>query len=384
MAESFEVDYFEVESYDDPYVRTPLEWCRAGLHWEDLGLLTWLRSHRPGFRFTESFIINASPAGRDKVRVILRRLEQAGYLKRSKIRDAEGKFRGAKLALRATADPVVAALRAAERTEPSTEKPSVDTDQRKHPDSGAARAPSTENSSMDTQQGKQGVSAGSNPRTDFPTPVNPHQRKNIYKEPPPPTPSTEPKSASNDAVALPEEAEEGATDHRSVAAGLVGALPGALTAGQRHRLAEAAVARLAAGWTAGALRAELTADLDGVRSLAAVYGHRLARLPDTPPPDQAGAATIERPIGGEVHQFEPDPADPDACRRCPRPKTNRIHTTGPNQISRTETVRPAPGLGSAGLEGAQGRSGRRGSGPVPAGDAVAAVLTAAGVGHDAA
>ncbi|WP_199043191.1 hypothetical protein [Glycomyces salinus] len=338
---SFEVDLFEVEPYDDPYVRTPLEWCRAGLHWEDLGMLTWLRSHQPGFQFNEAFIVKASPAGRDKVRAILTRLEKAGFLKRTKVRDTGGRIRGAKLTLRATADPVVAAMRAAQQPSdaPRTENPAEGTDQQEH----AGQVLGPEKPSEASDQGKHGISAGGSLRTGSPAPVNPQQRKNTIKEPPPPTPSPKPQEAPIDAEARPEEAGEETTDHHSAAAALVAALPGSLTAGQRHRLTKDAAARLASGWAAEALTAELTADLDGVRSLAAVYRHRLAQLPDTPPRAQTGVTTVERPMGGEIHEFDPDPADPDCCRRCPRPKTNRIHTSDPDQISRTKAVQPAPG-----------------------------------------
>ncbi|THV40564.1 hypothetical protein [Glycomyces buryatensis] len=382
MASSFEVDFFEVEPYDDPYVRTPLEWCRASLHWEDLGLLTWLRSHQPGFQFTESFIVNASPAGRDKVRVILRRLEKAGYLKRSKIRDAEGKIRGAKLALRATADPVVAALRAAKRAEPSTENPSLGVEQREHLGFEAPQALPTENPSEVADQGKQGVSAGRVLKTALPTLANPQQRKNIYKEPPPPTPSG-PSAASIAAVARPEEAE-GNDEIRKAAVALVATLPGNLTGGQRHRLTAAVAARLNTGWSAESLTTELTTDLAEVRSHAGLYKHRLAELPADPPTEVSAPQPDLPPLGDDAHDFDPDPADPDTCLRCPRPRENRIHQAAPRAVSAPNTPIRQHGSGYRDPGATQARSGRRTTaGPVEAGRLLHGLLPA-GARSDAA
>lgn len=63
------------------YARLPNEWARdARLHWADRGLLLWLWSHRPGYQFTEQDLVEASPAGRDAVRAIVRRLARFGYV----------------------------------------------------------------------------------------------------------------------------------------------------------------------------------------------------------------------------------------------------------------------------------------------------------------
>jgi hypothetical protein len=50
-------------------------------------------SHAEHFHVDEQTIINAGPAGREAVRSMLRRLEAAGYLVRSRIRDAAGRLR---------------------------------------------------------------------------------------------------------------------------------------------------------------------------------------------------------------------------------------------------------------------------------------------------
>lgn len=51
---------------------------------------------------------------------------------------------------------------------------------------------------------------------------------------------------------------------------------------QRDHLAALAAAAMAAGWTPEALRRELTTELDGVRSLYAVWRSRLQELPAPP------------------------------------------------------------------------------------------------------
>lgn len=144
--------------------------------------------------------------------------------------------------------------------------------------------------------------------------------------------------------ARPEEAED-SNEFRDAAASLVAALPGALTPGQRHRLAAAVADRLASGWTAAALTAELTVDLAGVRSFDALYRHRLATLPAEAP---AGPPAVQRdlpPLLGPAHAFEPDPADPDSCLRCPRPRENRIHQAASDGRCGPETPPPPPRYG---------------------------------------
>ncbi|MFC7535686.1 hypothetical protein [Actinoplanes sp. GCM10030250] len=74
------------------------------------------------------------------------------------------------------------------------------------------------------------------------------------------------------------------------------------TAGQRFKLEQAAAEALAAGHDRDALRRELTADLEGARSVFAVMSKRIRDLPDTPlpprlrvvPADESPAASAER------------------------------------------------------------------------------------------
>jgi hypothetical protein len=95
MAEDFSTALeFAPEWDDEPFTMVPTQWAREGLYWEDMGFLFWLRTHRKGFRFTETFMVAATPGGRDKLRTILRRLEKEGKLQRRKDRDARGRVTG--------------------------------------------------------------------------------------------------------------------------------------------------------------------------------------------------------------------------------------------------------------------------------------------------
>lgn len=227
------------------------------------------------------------------------------------------------------------------------------------------------------------VDRGDNLAPRSPRGDNPGFLSSYRPTPPPPTPSPGPIEADGTAVARPEKAEE-RNEKTTAASALVGALPGTLTPGQRHRLTAAVAARLDAGWTAEALTAELTVDLINVRSFDAVYRHRLDGLPLQPLPDVPVRQADLPPLGGEAHAFEPDPADPDSCSRCPRPRENRVHQAVQEPRSRPNTRSLEPGSGYAGSEVAQARTGRRYSGPVTAGHALGAVLAAAGVEADAA
>jgi hypothetical protein len=119
---------FDPAWLDEPFTMVPTAWARMGLRWEDMGLLFWLRTHKKGFRFTETFMIAATPGGRDKVRAILQRLEKAGVIKRRKDRDAAGRITGVTFIVL-------------------------------YPAFGTA-GPWTDNPSLDRDQGKQGGAAG--------------------------------------------------------------------------------------------------------------------------------------------------------------------------------------------------------------------------------
>lgn len=65
------------------------------LRFEDVGMLAWLMVHAGSETvITESVVIDASPAAREGVRSILRRLEAANLIERRRTRDAKGRIAG--------------------------------------------------------------------------------------------------------------------------------------------------------------------------------------------------------------------------------------------------------------------------------------------------
>lgn len=91
MASGFSVSLApEWEALEYFHVRVPMPYVRRrNLTPEELGMLTWLLSHRRGHRMNERYIQGAFNVGRDKVRRILRDLETKGILKRDQLRDEE-------------------------------------------------------------------------------------------------------------------------------------------------------------------------------------------------------------------------------------------------------------------------------------------------------
>jgi hypothetical protein len=76
------------------HTRISNSWVRdATLDWACRGLLAWFMSHAEHFHVDEQAVISAGPAGREAVRSMLRRLEAAGYLVRTRVRDAAGRLR---------------------------------------------------------------------------------------------------------------------------------------------------------------------------------------------------------------------------------------------------------------------------------------------------
>lgn len=69
------------------------------LSWKARGILGYLLSHREGFEIHSDSIVDQGPSGtkgnsRDAVRSGLRELEAAGYLRRSRLRDEQGSWKG--------------------------------------------------------------------------------------------------------------------------------------------------------------------------------------------------------------------------------------------------------------------------------------------------
>jgi len=61
------------------------DWIRdSSLSWAARGLLAWLASHADGYEVTEEGIISAGPSGRAAVKVMIKDLEEAGYLRRKR------------------------------------------------------------------------------------------------------------------------------------------------------------------------------------------------------------------------------------------------------------------------------------------------------------
>lgn len=78
---------------DDPWFRFPRAFIRdQTISWEARAIAAWMASHDPTFRFTVDYIVRSGPAGRDKVRRIMKELETAGYLVRVRARNEDGSF----------------------------------------------------------------------------------------------------------------------------------------------------------------------------------------------------------------------------------------------------------------------------------------------------
>lgn len=108
---------------DDPWFRFPRAFIRdQTISWEARAVAAWMASHDPSFRFTVDYIVRSGPAGRDKVRRIMKELETAGYLVRARARNEDGSF-GA-IVHRLHPRPA-AAERQTPRSEPAPEKPAV-------------------------------------------------------------------------------------------------------------------------------------------------------------------------------------------------------------------------------------------------------------------
>lgn len=108
---------------NDPWFRFPRAFIRdQSISWEARAIAAWMASHDPSFRFTVDYIVRSGPAGRDKVRRIMKELETAGYLVRVRARNEDGSF-GA-IVHRLHPRPA-AAERQMPRSVPAPEKPVV-------------------------------------------------------------------------------------------------------------------------------------------------------------------------------------------------------------------------------------------------------------------
>jgi hypothetical protein len=130
-----------------------------------------MASHDPSFRFTVDYIVRSGPAGRDKVRRIMKELETAGYLVRVRERNADGSF-GA-IVHRLHPRPVTGDAQQKPRSTPAPENPGMD----------------------HTQENRRSEPAPENPAPGQPSPDNTEVHKKIKRRmdgsPPSGTPSTE-------------------------------------------------------------------------------------------------------------------------------------------------------------------------------------------------
>jgi hypothetical protein len=82
------------DDWDDPgWVSVPRSIARdADLSFKALGIVTYLASHRSGFRLNRDFIISSHRDGKDSVTAGLRELREAGYLTVEQARTEDGKL----------------------------------------------------------------------------------------------------------------------------------------------------------------------------------------------------------------------------------------------------------------------------------------------------
>lgn len=74
--------------FDDPFTRIPNHWVRdKRLSLASIGLITQLRSHKPGWTVSQDSLAKANNIGRDAMRTILTELMGCGYLRRSEERE---------------------------------------------------------------------------------------------------------------------------------------------------------------------------------------------------------------------------------------------------------------------------------------------------------
>lgn len=87
--------------WESHYTTVPNAWARdTRISRKARGLLLELLSHRPGWRVTLESLIEGGPEGKDSLRSGIAELEEAGYLRRTRERDKEGKLGGALWTLR--------------------------------------------------------------------------------------------------------------------------------------------------------------------------------------------------------------------------------------------------------------------------------------------
>jgi hypothetical protein len=163
----------------------------ACLSWGARGLLTYMLSMPTDWELNEADLVTRSPGGRDQLRTLLKELEAAGHLLRSRRRDASGRVVGSdwevwdqpQTGKPATEKPSEARTQSGRGPSPRTEKPSPENPSMA--EELRTEKPSPENPSEAEPQPETAISprtdnpaAAIEPLTAFPSPENP----SIYKE----------------------------------------------------------------------------------------------------------------------------------------------------------------------------------------------------------
>lgn len=74
------------------HIRTPRPYARMGLKPEELGLITWLLSHKPGQPLSAAFAAEGMSCSVDRINAICKRLEARDILHRHRDRDERGRL----------------------------------------------------------------------------------------------------------------------------------------------------------------------------------------------------------------------------------------------------------------------------------------------------
>lgn len=300
-------------SVPNSIIRTP------DLSFELIGLVAWIASHDEEFEFTARAIAERTSAGYNKVDALVRELEHRGYLTRQRQRNNLGVITGIVYELHPEPVP----------TEQNTwVPPRTPRARRPHPGSKAAQAEERETAGQSHFMTRHSMDRHSMDRHDMAGhELSKEEKTNKKKDP---SSSVGSSAARTRSVGMEGGGGEGekpqSTDdaHRSTAEAVVDALPAVgrsrVGASLRATLVTEVAARLAAGWSAEGVSAELTRDLASARSTG-VYVHRLAELPADPPrrvPVEPAVGVRPDWCGGCDERTRQRVTDDGAPYRCPQ------------------------------------------------------------------
>jgi len=332
---------------------------RGAIDTRYVGVFGYIVSHQEGWSLTASSVATALSVGKDFVTSALHAIEAAHCLIRKRDRDAGGKVRGTiwfvtdlPLQLRqlgitddaVVRDQVQAAYKQW-RSTPMPENPTL--------------VANCENVDPSERLPR------SKPKSGFPAQVEPAQVEPLHKknnnpkknlvledldldqeEPPSSSVGSSAPAATSagqpgrtEEEVKPEPNPEPQTSEQAAAAEVVvDGLPTIrgrkVSRVQRPRLVDAVGVKLAAGWSAVDLTAELTRDL-ATAAGAGVYWHRLAEMPVTPPPalttpPSTPQAATRPAIAAHVWVEGPN----GACRDCAASAVSPVHTRTPRPTAR--------------------------------------------------